>query len=84
MEDVHDNTSYLSDHLPPALTADYLNSMKTSEPKAQQVFQDLQLVEVLIQLVVPQEVVRVSQLCIVFICTGITAGGMSRVMLTPL
>ncbi|KZV27729.1 hypothetical protein F511_03967 [Dorcoceras hygrometricum] len=43
-----------------------------------EVFQDLQLVEVLIQLVVPQEVVRVSQLCIVFICTGITAGGMSR------
>ncbi|KZV49670.1 hypothetical protein F511_24138 [Dorcoceras hygrometricum] len=31
------NTSSLSDHLPPALTADYLHSMKTSEPKAQQV-----------------------------------------------
>ncbi|KZV29007.1 protein SUPPRESSOR OF protein 3 [Dorcoceras hygrometricum] len=48
------------------------------------VFQDLQLVEVLIQLVVPQEVVRVSQLCIVFICTGLTAGGMSRVMLSSI
>ncbi|KZV28646.1 hypothetical protein F511_13778 [Dorcoceras hygrometricum] len=32
------NTSSLSDHLPPALTADHLHSMKTSEPKAQQVF----------------------------------------------
>ncbi|KZV41554.1 hypothetical protein F511_17986 [Dorcoceras hygrometricum] len=31
------NTSSLSDHLPPALTADYLHSMKTSEPKAQQI-----------------------------------------------
>ncbi|KZV30614.1 hypothetical protein F511_44788 [Dorcoceras hygrometricum] len=31
------NTSSLSDHLPPALTADYLHSMKTSEPKPQQV-----------------------------------------------
>ncbi|KZV53955.1 hypothetical protein F511_43214 [Dorcoceras hygrometricum] len=30
------NTSSLSDHLPPALTADHLHSMKTSEPKAQQ------------------------------------------------
>ncbi|KZV46764.1 hypothetical protein F511_34238 [Dorcoceras hygrometricum] len=30
------NTSSLSDHLPPAPTADYLQSMKTSEPKAQQ------------------------------------------------
>ncbi|KZV35746.1 hypothetical protein F511_30084 [Dorcoceras hygrometricum] len=30
------NTSSLYDHLPPALTADYLHSMKTSEPKAQQ------------------------------------------------
>ncbi|KZV33744.1 hypothetical protein F511_30757 [Dorcoceras hygrometricum] len=30
------NTSSLSDHLPPALTADYLHSMKTSELKAQQ------------------------------------------------
>ncbi|KZV44345.1 hypothetical protein F511_18469 [Dorcoceras hygrometricum] len=31
------NTSSLSDHLPPSPTADYLHSMKTSEPKAQQV-----------------------------------------------
>ncbi|KZV49923.1 hypothetical protein F511_31555 [Dorcoceras hygrometricum] len=30
------NTSFLSDHLPPALTADHLHSMKTSESKAQQ------------------------------------------------
>ncbi|KZV29788.1 putative WRKY transcription factor 65 [Dorcoceras hygrometricum] len=30
------NTSSLSDHLPPAPTADYPHSMKTSEPKAQQ------------------------------------------------
>ncbi|KZV55726.1 monooxygenase [Dorcoceras hygrometricum] len=34
------NTSSLSDHLPPALTADYLHSMKTSEPKAQQGYTD--------------------------------------------
>ncbi|KZV22324.1 hypothetical protein F511_05278 [Dorcoceras hygrometricum] len=39
---------------------------------------------VLIQLVVPQEMVRVSQLCAIFICTGITSGGMSRVMLSLL
>ncbi|KZV36073.1 hypothetical protein F511_25637 [Dorcoceras hygrometricum] len=34
------NTSFLSDHLPPALTADYLHSMKTSEPRAQQGYID--------------------------------------------
>ncbi|KZV34670.1 hypothetical protein F511_10945 [Dorcoceras hygrometricum] len=59
----------------------YPTSSNTTESSNKlKVFQDLQLVEVLIQLAVPQEVVRVSQLCIVFICTGITAGGMSRVM----
>ncbi|KZV28699.1 hypothetical protein F511_29416 [Dorcoceras hygrometricum] len=36
MEDVHDKHILLSDHLPPALTADYMHSIKTSEPKAQQ------------------------------------------------
>ncbi|KZV26882.1 hypothetical protein F511_22443 [Dorcoceras hygrometricum] len=42
------------------------------------VSQAIPLAVVLIQLVVPQEVDRVSQLCIVSICTDITAGGMSR------
>ncbi|KZV47773.1 hypothetical protein F511_42134 [Dorcoceras hygrometricum] len=47
-------------------------------PVVVQVSQVIQLVVVLTQLEVPQEVVRVSRLCILFICTGITAGGMSR------
>ncbi|KZV55952.1 hypothetical protein F511_20062 [Dorcoceras hygrometricum] len=34
------NTSSLSDHLPPAPTADYLHSMKTIEPMAQQGYID--------------------------------------------
>ncbi|KZV24743.1 hypothetical protein F511_34189 [Dorcoceras hygrometricum] len=46
--------------------------------KDERVSQILQLVVVLTQLVVPQEVDRVSQLCILSICTGITTGGMSR------
>ncbi|KZV26321.1 carboxylesterase 1-like [Dorcoceras hygrometricum] len=45
------------------------------------VFQVIPLAVALTQLDVPQEVDRVSQLCIVFVCTGITLGGMSRVML---
>ncbi|KZV42582.1 hypothetical protein F511_33544 [Dorcoceras hygrometricum] len=42
------------------------------------VFQVIPLAVALTQLEVPQEVDRVSQLCNVFVCTGITLGGMSR------
>ncbi|KZV28079.1 hypothetical protein F511_31927 [Dorcoceras hygrometricum] len=42
------------------------------------VFQVIPLAVALTQLEMPQEIDRVSQLCIVFVCTGITLGGMSR------
>ncbi|KZV16984.1 hypothetical protein F511_31026 [Dorcoceras hygrometricum] len=48
----------------------------------ERVSQVTQLIVELARLEVPQEVVRVSQLFIVSICTGITVGGMSRVMLS--
>ncbi|KZV58397.1 pentatricopeptide repeat-containing protein [Dorcoceras hygrometricum] len=52
--------------------------------KDERVYQVTQLVVELARLKVPQEVVRVSQLCIVFLYNGITAGGMSRVMIIHL
>ncbi|KZV16939.1 hypothetical protein F511_18860 [Dorcoceras hygrometricum] len=46
--------------------------------KDERVSQVIPLAVALTQLEVPQEVDRVSQLCILAICTGITTGGMSR------
>ncbi|KZV51412.1 hypothetical protein F511_20576 [Dorcoceras hygrometricum] len=51
--------------------------------KDKRVSQVTQLVVELARLDVPHEVLRVSQLCIVSICTGITAGGIAFVEMPP-